>query len=155
MAQYNFRLFLKPTVIGKAIIDRLSAEGADRQADSRRWMELGYALEQAGFRLDGTTVFQGGRVVSSETPVAVSLPAAMPPRAADVIEGSAPAQPPTSASTNSTAGSVAVATSTPVNPAGVSAAPAAQPVEPSTPAAIVRPASPVDELADNLRSLSA
>ena len=50
MAQYNFRLFLKPTVIGQAIIDRLSPEGADRQALARRWIELGYALEQAGFQ---------------------------------------------------------------------------------------------------------
>lgn len=68
MAQFNFRLFLRPTAIGKSIIDRLNSEGADRQADSRRWIELGYALEQAGFRLDGTVVYQGGQIFSSDHP---------------------------------------------------------------------------------------
>lgn len=70
MAQFNFRLFLRATAIGKAIIDRLSAEGCDRQADARRWIELGYALEQTGFRLDGTTVYLGGRAFAPELAMA-------------------------------------------------------------------------------------
>jgi len=161
MAQYNFRLFLKPTVIGRAIIDRLSAEGADRQADSRRWIELGYALEQAGFRLDGTTVFQGGRAVSSDSPVAVPVPAqwpqpaATPARAADAVETPTSIEPMAPVSVNSSAGSVTGTPSASTEPAPASVAPSPQPVAPAAPAPVVRPVSAGDNLADNLRSLSA
>lgn len=61
MKHFNFRLFLRSTLVGKMIIDKLTAEGVDRQADARRWIELGYMCEQAGFRLDGGTLFQAGR----------------------------------------------------------------------------------------------
>jgi hypothetical protein len=74
MANFHFRLFVRPTLIGKAIIAKLTAEGTDRQADARRWLELGYAVEQAGFRLDGTTVYQGARQLAAEQPVVMSLP---------------------------------------------------------------------------------
>jgi len=89
MKQFNFRLFLRPTAIGQILIDRLTSQGADRQADARRWIELGYMCEQAGFRLDGSTLFQAGRPATAEqaapaqvavqsTPVAtLSVPAAV------------------------------------------------------------------------------
>lgn len=164
MAQYNFRLFLKPTVVGQAIIDRLSPEGADRQALARRWIELGYALEQAGFRLDGTTVFQGARPLPLETPVAVpaqwlQAPAAQAtPREARVAEASVPAHagqpvPATSAA--------AVAASTDAGAADTGKTPAAPVVVP-TPAVVppasasaARTSSALNEMADSLRSLSA
>lgn len=74
MAHFNFRLFLRPTLVGKIIIDRLTAECADRQAEARRWIELGYMCEQAGFRLDGNTLFQAGRPVAAEASPAVQVP---------------------------------------------------------------------------------
>jgi hypothetical protein len=165
MAQYNFRLFLKPTVIGQAIIDRLSPEGADRQALARRWIELGYALEQAGFRLDGTTVFQGARPVSLETPVAVPVPshwlqpptAEAVPREARIAEGPVPVHvnPPTS-TTQTVAATAPIiagagdAAQAPVEPV-VRPAPA---VVPAAPSAVVRPIPAADEMTDNLRNLS-
>lgn len=88
MKQFNFRLFLRPTAVGKIIIDRLTSEGVDRQADARRWIELGYMCEQAGFRVDGSTLFQAGRpaaeqpapgqvAVQSTAVAALSAPAAV------------------------------------------------------------------------------
>jgi len=161
MAQYNFRLFLKPTVVGQAIIDRLSPEGADRQALARRWIELGYALEQAGFRLDGTTVFQGARPLSLDAPVAVpaqwlQAPAAeAAPREVRVAEASVPAHASQSVS------STAVAASTDGGAADTGSTPAAPVVVPTpavvppAPASAARTSSALNEMADSLRSLSA
>ena len=162
MAQYNFRLFLKPTAIGQAIIDRLSPEGADRQALARRWIELGYALEQAGFRLDGTTVFQGGRQVSFDTSVALPVPAQwLAPLAADVAQRGpnpaaastttptiAPATPSLNAASGTTAASATAGTASSV------AAPVPPPEPQVVPAPAVRPAPAVDEMTSNLRNLS-
>jgi hypothetical protein len=162
MAQYNFRLFLKPTVIGQAIIDRLSPEGADRQALARRWIELGYALEQAGFRLDGTTVFQGGRQVSFDTSVAVPVPAQwLAPPAADMAQRS-----PDPAAASTVTPTTVPATIIPPVASGITAVPAtasaataaAAPVPVPAPPVIrppvVRPAPAVDEMTNNLRKLS-
>jgi len=82
MANFNFRLFLRPTAVGRILIERLTSDGADRQAEARRWIELGYMCEQAGFRLDGATLFQAGRPAAADQvsarPVLVhSLPAAV------------------------------------------------------------------------------
>lgn len=74
MAHFNFRLFLRPTLVGKIIIDRLTAEGADRQAEARRWIELGYMCEQAGFRLDGNTLFQAGRPAATSPTAQLPVP---------------------------------------------------------------------------------
>jgi len=74
MAHFNFRLFLRPTLVGKIIIDRLTAEGADRQAEARRWIELGYMCEQAGFRLDGNALFHAGRPAAAEASPTAQLP---------------------------------------------------------------------------------
>lgn len=162
MAQYNFRLFLKPTAIGQAIIDRLSPEGADRQALARRWIELGYALEQAGFRLDGTTVFQGGRQVSFDTPVALPVPAQwLAPLAADVAQRgpdlaaastTAPISAPATTNPNVASGTTAVSAT--AGTASVAAAPVTPPAPPVAPAPVVRPAPAVDEMTNNLRNLS-
>lgn len=163
MAQYNFRLFLKPTVIGQAIIDRLSPEGADRQALARRWIELGYALEQAGFRLDGSTVFQGARPLSLEAPVAVSVPshglqtAPAPSHEARVAEASMSAD--TSLPTSSPS-TTAVPASGDAN-AGAANAPAAPVVMPVPAVVQTPPVTPtrtslaLNAVADNLRNLSA
>ena len=55
------RFILRPTVVGEAIMDRLSAPGVDRAAESRRWIELGFAAEQAGFRMDGSQLRHADR----------------------------------------------------------------------------------------------
>lgn len=166
MAQYNFRLFLKPTAIGQAIIDRLSPEGADRQALARRWIELGYALEQAGFRLDGTTVFQGARPLSLEAPVAVPVPAQWlqapvveaTPREAPVAEASVPAQASQQASTASAAVAPASAdadTAAGGNTPATTDVPPTPAVVPAAPAPSARTSPALNEMADSLRSLSA
>ncbi|MFJ1470268.1 hypothetical protein [Massilia orientalis] len=166
MAQYNFRLFLKPTAIGQAIIDRLSPEGADRQALARRWIELGYALEQAGFRLDGTTVFQGARPLSLEAAVALPIPshglqssaAGAVAHEARVAEASVPAHASLAMSTTSGAAVAASADAAAADSAKTPAAPAVTPVPAVVPAAPVPGAgtSPaLNAVADNLRNLSA
>lgn len=162
MAQYNFRLFLKPTAIGQAIIDRLSPEGADRQALARRWIELGYALEQAGFRLDGTTVFQGGRQVSFDTPVALPVPAQwLAPPAADVAQRgpdlavastATPTSAPAPTDPNVASGTTAVSAT--AGTASAEAATVAPPAPPVVQAPAIRPAPAVDEMTNNLRNLS-
>lgn len=163
MAQYNFRLFIKPTVIGQAIIDRLSPEGADRQALARRWLELGFALEQAGFRLDGATVYQGGRQVSFDTPMAVPMPGhwQQPPaaeaslRGVDVAQASVSMHPSLPTAASSTAGSVTAAAAAAVDAAPAAAVPASRPEVSAAPAPMARPAAAVDDMTDNLRNLSA
>lgn len=99
MANFPFRVYLRETLIGKVVIGRLQAPGADKQAESRRWIELGFAAEQAGFRLDGTTLKHAERVVASiavgnTDPLvqAVVLPPPAPPRAS--VTGEIPPQVP-------------------------------------------------------------
>ena len=53
MSLYYFRLYMKPSALGPEIVARLTAPSANQQADARRWLELGFAAEQAGMRLDG------------------------------------------------------------------------------------------------------
>lgn len=169
MAQFNFRLFLRPTAIGKAIIERLSADGAERQADSRRWIELGYALEQAGFRLDGTTLYLGGRPFAAEQTPTVQVPmSAQEPTAgrAPAHQVAAAVAEPLSAAASllavsadaapSQAMSSATAPASPAEPRPVESAPP-KPVNP-VPAAPPRPpqlGADDDEMANNLRGLSA
>jgi hypothetical protein len=174
MAIFNFRLFVRPTLIGKAIIARLTAEGTDRQADARRWLELGYAVEQAGFRLDGTTVFHGGRAVVAGQPVAVEIPNPGLPLV-DNSSRAAPQEPAQSVGTElAGAGSnhngvasitmIAPPAQVPASPAVPVGAPTPiiaavdASVEAATPSALSAPAvvpSPLaDDMAANLRSLS-
>ena len=168
MAQFNFRLFLRPTAIGKAIIERLSADGAERQADSRRWIELGYALEQAGFRLDGTTLYLGGRPFAAEQTPTIQVPAsAAEPTAARAAaqQGVASAVEPVSVGHRLVAASADAASSQTVAHAQAPASAAPRPAQsaPSRPASPVLAAPPPpprsaaddDEMANNLRGLSA
>lgn len=167
MAQFNFRLFLRPTAIGKVIIERLSADGAERQANSRRWIELGYTLEQAGFRLDGTTLYLGGRPFAAEQMLTVQVPAsAQEPAAARTPAHQGAAAELVSAG-NQLPDTAANAASTPalaLAPAPAPASPAAarsvesaplQPTRPAPPPPPPQPAADDDEMANNLRGLSA
>lgn len=161
MAHFNFRLFLRPTLVGRIIIDRLTAEGADRQAEARRWIELGYMCEQAGFRLDGNTLFQAGRPAGTETSATAQLAVhSVPVSVATAPEASLPvAQPSTSQPAPSVSAALApsprpVAIETPL-PSAVAAAA----FEPSTAGAPVAttpaPANQLDsQLLGNLRNLA-
>jgi len=148
MGQFNFRLFLRPTAVGRIIIDRLTSDGADRQAEARRWIELGYMCEQAGMRLDGSTLVQAGRPAAAEhlTPAPVAIQ-----------------------STPIAAQSAAVAVSRPVQQAAPSAPASAQsrpsanisPGLPHSPLATPQPVTPGDasptmdsQLSSNLRNLA-
>lgn len=53
---YNLRLFLKPTPVGQLIRGRCEEPGADRQADLRRWIELGFMAERKGFYLEDSAL---------------------------------------------------------------------------------------------------
>ena len=151
MALFNFRLFLRPTPIGNAIIERLKAEGTDRQADARRWVELGYALEQAGFRLDGTTVYHAGRVFAADQVPAGAAPAA--PVASESFVASAPAEPApsTDRSRHTAAPTGQVAEHAAAQPGKV---PAPRPSVPPAPPATTSPQHPDSDLTSNLRGLS-
>lgn len=167
MANFNFRLFLRPTAVGRILIERLTSDGADRQAEARRWIELGYMCEQAGFRLDGATLFQAGRpaaadqvsarpvlvhslpasaVVAADTAPAVTLvPAPQPVFPAQAAQQSVPS--PAEAQAPSSASFAPV--ERPVEPArGPVASTASQPAPPA-------PASSLDsEMTANLRNLA-
>lgn len=163
MANFHFRLFLRPTIIGKAIIDRLSVDGADRQADARRWLELGYAAELAGFRLDGATISQVAHALTADKLAAgngpVLLPQVASTQAARVIPpsqdfgqvemGKAGGVSEATASVETASSSKPAAESTAVE----SLQPA--PTGSNSPAQVI-PSSPiVDEMTNNLRGLSA
>jgi len=147
MALFNFRLFLRPTPIGNAIIERLKAEGTDRQADARRWVELGYALEQAGFRLDGTTVYHAGRVFAADQVQAGAAPAA-PVASESFLAEPAPS---TVRPSHTAAPSSQVAEHAAAQPGKV---PASQPSVPPAPPATTSPQRPDNDLTSNLRGLS-
>lgn len=163
MAYFHFRLFLRPTVIGKAIIDRLSLEGADRQADARRWLELGYAAELAGFRLDGTTISQVANALTADNISAgngsMPLPQAASTQPARVFP---PSQDLGQVETGKAGGvseaTASVETASSSKPAAESTAvesPQPVPTGSNSPAQVV-PSSPiVDEMTNNLRGLSA
>lgn len=157
MAHFNFRLFLRPTLVGKIIIDRLTAEGADRQAEARRWIELGYMCEQAGFRLDGNTLFQAGRPAAAEATLSAQLPVhSMPNTAVVAPEAPHPVAQPASPTSNAQASAarpadrVAPSPSTPVSIAPVAEPPRAAAAAGADPL----PSSQIDnEMDDNLRNL--
>lgn len=148
MKLFNFRLFLRPTAVGKIIINRLTSEGVDRQADARRWMELGYMCEQAGFRLDGSTLFQAGRPAAAEQFALAQV----------AVQSTAVAAPTTPA-----AGSPAVQQAEPVAPANAesrsvantsSGLPPSPPVAPSPIAQGEASTAMGSQLASNLRNLA-
>lgn len=163
MAHFNFRLFLRPTLVGKIIIDRLTAEGADRQAEARRWIELGYMCEQAGFRLDGNTLFQAGRPAAAEASLTAQLPVhSMPVTALVAPEVTHPTaqrstqQPASLGSSAQTPAPSPAGTGTPSPSTRPDAPPAIEPPAAVASAAISpAPASQLDsELLGNLRNLA-
>lgn len=56
------KVTLRATPVGSRVMERLSLPNIDKSAELRRFIELGYACEQAGFILDGETLRHGGRV---------------------------------------------------------------------------------------------
>lgn len=61
-AAVQYKVHLKPTEIGVLVIRRMERPHADKSVELRRYIELGYAAEQAGFILDGAVLRHGGRV---------------------------------------------------------------------------------------------
>ena len=80
------RFLLRPTVIGEAIMVRLAAPGVDRAAESRRWIELGFAAEQAGFRMDGSQLRHADRAWHVQPDLPPTIPVAVPPQRREVKE---------------------------------------------------------------------
>ena len=61
-AAVQYKVHLKPTEVGSLVIKRMERPHADKSVELRRYIELGYAAEQAGFILDGTILRHAGRV---------------------------------------------------------------------------------------------
>lgn len=61
-AAVQYKVHLKPTEIGTLVMKRLERPHLDKSAELRRFIELGYAVEQAGFILDGTVLRHAGRM---------------------------------------------------------------------------------------------
>ena len=61
-ATVQYKVHLKPTEIGTLVIKRMERPHLDKSAELRRFIELGYAAEQAGFILDGTVLRHAGRM---------------------------------------------------------------------------------------------
>jgi len=60
-AAVQYKVHLKPTEIGLFVMKRMERPHLDKSAELRRFIELGYAAEQAGFILDGTVLRHAGR----------------------------------------------------------------------------------------------
>lgn len=58
----QYKVHLKPTAIGRLVIERLERPHLDVSPELRRFIELGYAAERAGFILDGTVLRHAGRM---------------------------------------------------------------------------------------------
>lgn len=74
MSLYHFRLYMKPSALGPEIVARLTAPSAHQQADARRWLELGYAAEKAGLRLEGEDLRFPSIGLAGQPVVPVALP---------------------------------------------------------------------------------
>jgi hypothetical protein len=57
----QYKVLVKPNAIGLLVMRRLQRPHIDRSAELRRFIELGYAAEQAGFILDDTVLRHAGR----------------------------------------------------------------------------------------------
>lgn len=57
----QYKVHLKPTAIGRLVIERLERPHMDVSPELRRFIELGYAAERAGFILDGTVLRHAGQ----------------------------------------------------------------------------------------------
>lgn len=58
----QYKVLIRPTVIGLLVMKRLNRPHVDMSAELRRLIELGYAAEQSGFILDETTLRHAGRI---------------------------------------------------------------------------------------------
>jgi hypothetical protein len=58
----QYKVHLKPTEVGLLVMKRLERPHLDVSPELRRFIELGYAAEQAGFMLDGTVLRHAGRL---------------------------------------------------------------------------------------------
>lgn len=73
----QYKVHLKPTAIGRLVIERLARPHMDVSPELRRFIELGYAAERAGFILDGTVLRHAGRAWDTQPDVSVqALPEA-------------------------------------------------------------------------------
>jgi len=61
-AAVQYKVHLKPTEVGLLVMKRMERPHLDKSAELRRFIELGYAAEQAGFILDGTVLRHAGRM---------------------------------------------------------------------------------------------
>jgi hypothetical protein len=78
----QYKVHLKPTEIGRLVIERLARPHLDVSPELRRFIELGYAAERAGFILDGTVLRHAGRAWETQPDVTVQpQPEAAPPDA--------------------------------------------------------------------------
>jgi hypothetical protein len=71
-AAIQYKVHLKPTEVGALVIKRMERPHLDKSAELRRFIELGYAAEQAGFILDGTVLRHAGRTWDTQPDFAVS-----------------------------------------------------------------------------------
>lgn len=67
----QYKVHLKPTEVGALVIKRMERLHLDKSAELRRFIELGYAAEQAGFILDGTVLRHAGRTWDTQPDFAV------------------------------------------------------------------------------------
>lgn len=70
----QYKVHLKPTEIGRLVIERLARPHLDVSPELRRFIELGYAAEQAGFILDGTVLRHAGRMWDTQPDLTTQLP---------------------------------------------------------------------------------
>lgn len=61
-ATVQYKVLLKPTEVGLLVMRRMQRPHIDKSAELRRFIELGYAAERAGFILDGTVLCHAGRM---------------------------------------------------------------------------------------------
>lgn len=93
-AAVQYKVHLKPTDVGVRVMKRMERPHLDKSAELRRFIELGYAAEQAGFILDGTVLRHAGRMwdaqpdfSSNASNSVVPVPTASAPRPADKESG--------------------------------------------------------------------
>lgn len=93
-AAVQYKVHLKPTDVGMRVMKRMERPHLDKSAELRRFIELGYAAEQAGFILDGTVLRHAGRMWvtqpdfnSNALNSVVQVPTASSPRPADTDSG--------------------------------------------------------------------
>lgn len=72
-AAVQYKVHLKPTDVGVRVMKRMERPHLDKSAELRRFIELGYAAEQAGFILDGTVLRHAGRMWDTQPDFGLQL----------------------------------------------------------------------------------